>query len=213
VEYGSPVQRVWGIGLTRTGTSSLNRALLLLGIKAVHWPTTRDLLYSDLDAATDESVSVVYKYLDCRCPGSKFILTERDEDDWLRSTAAHRQRQAERRVSQLLSSSDPTRVHHHDVRSEPREAAGLDQKGRPWIDRSVEVRLTQMTLYETLAFDEHKFRAGYRRFHADVERYFANRPNDLLRLRICDGEGWSRLAPFLGHAVPDAPFPHENRTT
>ena len=55
---------VWGIGLTRTGTTSLNRALQILGYAAVHYPTIYTLLHEPLEAATDEPVAVTYKYLD-----------------------------------------------------------------------------------------------------------------------------------------------------
>ena len=69
---------------------------------------------------------------------------------------------------------------------------------------------TQMVLYETVSFDEQKFRAGYRRFHADVERYFADRPADLLRLRVSDSDNWRRVCDFLGDPLPKVPFPNLN---
>src|SRR5579859_3971104 len=183
------MQRVWGIGLTRTGTSSLHQALSLLGYQSVHWPTTRQLLYSDLQAATDESVSAVYKFLDFRFPGSRFILTERDEEEWIRSTEAHR-----RRALIELRRLAPG----EKISSIVRRFSGEVDDPHGERDRAVETMLTQMSLYETVEFDEPKFRAGFRRYHADVERYFSDRPGDLLRIRICDGEGWEKLAPFLG---------------
>jgi hypothetical protein len=179
---------VWGIGLTRTGTTTLNAALRILGYDSTHWPTTHELLYGDLPAATDECVSALYKYLDFRFPGSKFVLTERNEEAWLRSTEKHRR--------DVL-----TAEYLHRLQFAPRTAENER--------RYTEVVFTQMTLYGTLAFDEAKFRHGYRQYHADLERYFANRPRDLLCLRICEGEGWEKLAPFLGHAVPSVPFPYE----
>ena len=48
--------------------------------------------------------------------------------------------------------------------------------------------------------------------HSAVLEYFAGRPNDLLVLRICDGEGWGKLCPFLGEPNPDTPFPRSNRS-
>lgn len=45
-----------------------------------------------------------------------------------------------------------------------------------------------------------------------VRDYFADRPDDLLVLRICHGEGFEKLCPFLELPVPDdAAFPHANR--
>lgn len=199
-----PKPRVWGIGLTRTGTKSLTKALELLGYRAVHYPTLSTLLHEPIEAATDEPVAVSYKYLDFLYPSSKFILTERDEDDWIRSAAAHRQRHFERwrqwsPVSTAFTESDADWIHSQT-------AVILGQS--LLRDRAVERAFTQMTLYETIAFDEHKFRQGSRRYHADVSRYFATRPDDLLRLRICDGVGWESLCPFLGVPIPSQPFPH-----
>jgi hypothetical protein len=188
----------------------LNRALELLGFPSVHWPTTRELLYGRLQAATDEQVSIVYKFLDFRWPGSKFILTERDEDSWIASTAAHRKHFVGDFANKMADWRKRTPEPSRESSAESvRAFAQLLDDSPVERDRTVELILTQMSLYETVDFDEAKFRAGYRRFHADVARYFADRPNDLLRIRICDGEGWEKLAPFLGKPIPGAPFPHE----
>lgn len=71
--------------------------------------------------------------------------------------------------------------------------------------------LRRMSLYETVCFDAEKFAAAYHRHHADVRRYFADRPNDLLELSISHGEGWEKLCPFLGLPTPSIPFPHLHR--
>ena len=39
--------------------------------------------------------------------------------------------------------------------------------------------------------------------------YFKDRPEDLLIIDICSGEGFSKLADFLDRPVPAAPFPHK----
>jgi hypothetical protein len=39
----------------------------------------------NLDGGADSGVTVFYKYLDYRFPGSKFVLTVREIDDWLPS--------------------------------------------------------------------------------------------------------------------------------
>lgn len=197
---------VWGIGLTRTGTHSLSRALEILGYNCIHYPTLATLLHEPLEAATDEPVAVVYKYLDFLYPGSKFILTFRQEDEWLQSAAAHRRRHFER-----LKGWTP-----FDSPFSSREESAMHAKTATILgqslarDRAVERAFTQMTLYETVEYDEALFRAGYKRHHEDVFRYFARRPADLLVLRICEGEGWSKLCDFLGHEVPAAEFPMLN---
>lgn len=198
--------RVWGIGLTRTATTSLSRALVVLGYAAVHYPTLAQLLHEPLEAATDEPVAVTYKYLDYLYPNSKFILTERAEDDWIRSTASHRRRHFERRKQWSPTESPFNAPGSHWTHPEVAAVLGHSLER----DRTVERVFTQMALYETLEFDEQKFRQGYRRYHEDVARYFADRPGDLLRMRITEGEGWERLCSFLGHPVPKERFPSLN---
>jgi hypothetical protein len=78
--------KVFGIGLSRTGTSSLTRALGMLGLRARHYFFDLDSI-DDLDAATDTPIARAYKLLDHRYPGSRFVLTVRDEAGWLRSCA------------------------------------------------------------------------------------------------------------------------------
>jgi hypothetical protein len=197
---------VWGIGLTRTGTTSLNKALELLGYRAVHDATLSQLLHEPLEAATDESVAAVYKYLDFLYPQSKFILTEREENDWIRSTAAHRKRHFERKKQWTPFASPFNKPAANWVQAQVSAILGQGLMR----DRTVERVFTQMTLYETVEFDEDKFRQGYRRYHEDVARYFAKRPGDFIRMRICEGEGWQRLCDLLGHPVPNVPFPSLN---
>lgn len=70
--------------------------------------------------------------------------------------------------------------------------------------------MARMMLWETLEFERDKMIAGYHRHHADVRRYFADRPDDLLEMRIAEGDGWEKLCPFLGVEVPDGEFPRTN---
>jgi hypothetical protein len=50
----------------------------------------------------------------------------------------------------------------------------------------------------------------YTRHYEEVSRYFADRPGDLLWLRLEEGEGWKELGAFLGVPVPEGPFPRAN---
>lgn len=50
----------------------------------------------------------------------------------------------------------------------------------------------------------------HRRHVEEVRRYFQSRPDDLLVLRITEGEGWPQLCRFLGHPIPIDAFPREN---
>jgi hypothetical protein len=79
---------VFGIGLSRTGTMTLTRALQILGLRARHFFLDLDAI-ADLDAALDTPIARAWPELDRRYPGSRFILTQRDEASWLASCANH----------------------------------------------------------------------------------------------------------------------------
>ena len=66
--------KVFGIGLTRTGTTSLTEGLKVLGYSAIHCPMS----YKEIDsfeASTDTAVAARFEFLDLLYPESKFILT------------------------------------------------------------------------------------------------------------------------------------------
>jgi len=92
--------KIFGIGTSRTGTSTLNRALNLLGIKSVHkasyltdyvkvnMATGNFLLYGleDYRGFSDHPIDWLYKELDKQYPNSLFIYTKRkDREAWIRS--------------------------------------------------------------------------------------------------------------------------------
>jgi Sulfotransferase domain len=77
-------QKVFCIGLGKTGTTSLKEALRILGYRTIrltlNWQGT-----TDFDAALPGISAAMYRDLDAAYPGSKFILTVRDMDRWLKS--------------------------------------------------------------------------------------------------------------------------------
>ncbi|MDP3746899.1 MAG: sulfotransferase [Phenylobacterium sp.] len=79
-----PLSHCWGVGLARTGNTSLCAALRLLGYDPVEQDPAFDAM-RDLHAACGNTVVLHYKYLDFVFPGSKFVLTTRPVEDWLRS--------------------------------------------------------------------------------------------------------------------------------
>ena len=71
------MSKIFGIGLSRTGTTSLTEALKILGYTAKHYPEPTDFdLY---DALTDIPVAAAFEELDQKYSNSKFILTIRDD--------------------------------------------------------------------------------------------------------------------------------------
>jgi len=84
--------KVFGIGLQKTGTSSLHKALQILGYKSRHSPMAwRNKIYHNGDYAPikDNWDAITnfgewfFPQLDAMFPMSKFILTLRDMESWL----------------------------------------------------------------------------------------------------------------------------------
>lgn len=93
--------RVICIGWHKTGTSTLGTALLRLGysvlgcrLDAYHLLNVGDVeaaleIADPFDAVQDVPWAAMYQEFDARFPGSKFILTVREEGSWLRSASRH----------------------------------------------------------------------------------------------------------------------------
>ncbi len=93
--------KIIGVGFQKTGTSSLREALKVLGYR-VKDTSSRPLIpilkgnyqkvlkmIRDYDALEDTPWYWIYQELDKRIPGSKFILTIRDEEAWYQSVSRH----------------------------------------------------------------------------------------------------------------------------
>ena len=185
--------KVFGIGLGRTGTKSLTYALHHLGINVAHFPddanTYRELatgnyqfsLLNTLDGITDITVSLFYPHLDQLFPGSKFILTVRNKADWLESLEKHWSE---------YSCFD-------DSRADSRENS---------VHVSVR-RLLCAAVFGCYTFSRDRAAYVYDLHYKNVKDYFEGRPDDLLILDICEGQGWEVLCPFLGQPLQTLPFP------
>lgn len=176
--------RVFGIGLNKTATTSLHRALELLGLRSLHWggpPVRRTVeaslaagepLLARLDPAYDafSDVEPLYRnfaLVDRQYPGSRFVLTVRPVDEWVDSRR------------------------RHVLRNRERKAAG--------------------TYHGTfLEIDEEAWRADWDQHLAAVRSHFAGR-DDLLEVDLTRDPAWEPLCSFLGLPPPDLPFPWENR--
>ena len=183
--------KVFGIGLSRTGTTSLTRALEHLGHRTIHYPhdpvTLAELsgsvyrlsVLDEFDAVTDITVSPYYAQLDSAYPGSKFVLTVRNMDQWLVSMAKHFDRLG------------PHLEQHPEM--------------RPFTD------FICAAVYGTQAFERERMKWVYETHVQNVRSFFRGRPDDLLEVDICSGAGWTELCSFLGQPTPDTTFPYLNR--
>ncbi len=95
--------RIFGIGMHKTATTSLHAALKILGIDSAHWKDAHwaKAIWDEMTtwgrsgtlerhyALSDLPIPLLYQQLDVAYPGSKFILTTRNERDWLQSVRNH----------------------------------------------------------------------------------------------------------------------------
>lgn len=190
-------RKVFGIGLSRTGTTSLTQALRLLKYISVHFPhdgrTQEELMAywanptrpfeltvaREYDAVTDTPVAAVFRELAARWPDSRFVLTVRDETSWLASCAQ--------------AWAGPV--------------AGQYAQGNAF---AAYCRALNRACYGIETFDAHHFRQASQRHTQAVQQAFAHEPARLLVFDLFAGHGWNELCAFLGHAVPERPFPHLN---
>jgi hypothetical protein len=193
---GLPVTgRVFGIGLSRTGTTSLTRALTILGYRSLHYPDderTREEILAFLsgrgslrlsilerfDAVTDTPVCATFEALDAAYPGSRFILTTREKQAWLDSCRRY-----------WADWIEP-------IMREPGPAAAY-------------MSAIHERLYGTAGFDPDRFSAADDDYLRRVREHFRDRPADLLTVDICGGDGWGPLCAFLNVPTPGTEFPWE----
>lgn len=179
--------KVFGIGLNKTGTTSLGHCLQTLGyrhcrydinlLRAVKHNQLGPLFeyVETLDSFEDWPYPLVYQQLDQKFPDSQFILTRRSSAKiWLRSLEKH-----------------ALRVNPIQGRESRRIAYGYDY---PQLNRSAHLEI-------------------YERHLSEVRDYFASRPHQLLEVCWEEEASWTRLCQFLNQTVPDQPFPHSNSHT
>jgi hypothetical protein len=193
-------RKVFGIGLSRTGTMSLSHALNSVGLRSVHFPHDtqtqveitefvdaqpnflRLSVLTAADAITDTPATIAFEELDRAYPESRFILTLRDEEEWLESCAEF----------------------WRTVIAPQREVIP-----RPSV--SIYAGLINRTLYGGESFEDERFRRVKIEFEDRVMRYFRKRERDLLALDICGGQGWKEICSFLRVPLREESFPHVHK--
>lgn len=180
-------QKIFGIGLNKTGTKTLARSLKLLGF-VDHVSCRRDLLIKYRSGMIDALFDVAernfyfedwpwplaYKEMFFRFGRSaRFILTKRlSAETWLESLKKHALRN---------SPSDHCRLLAYGYNY----PHGLER-------------------YHLDCYEKH---------NREVVKFFVdhNCSDILLEISFDRGDGWEVLCAFLGVAIPDVAFPHENK--
>jgi hypothetical protein len=83
------MNKIYGIGLSRTGTTSLTHAMWENGCNMIHYPQFSNLFDPKNEGASDLPAAIYFKELDKKFPDSKFIYTIRDKESWIKSMENH----------------------------------------------------------------------------------------------------------------------------
>lgn len=178
------MRKIVGIGLARTGTSTLGFCLKHWGlnhracdeIAFDMWRNNQcDKLLTramEFDSFDDWPWPLVYKEIDKEFTGSKFILTRRkDPHVWFRSIQRHSKWTGPNDFRKYIFGFEMPHGHKKE-----------------YID--------------------------YYNQHLDsVRDYFRDRPDDFIEVCWEEGDGWNELSTFLEFECPTIPFPHINKTT
>ena len=78
------MRKIFNLGLPKTGTTSFHSLMNEVGLKSVH-----DQGYQDGIDSFSGTISTQYKTLYERFPDARYVLTLRDNSDWLQSTKIH----------------------------------------------------------------------------------------------------------------------------
>lgn len=197
IELAAVPTRIFGIGMHKTATTSLHKALQLLKLDSFHWGAGEaPLIWHEMQALgrsstleqyyalSDLPIPLLYRELDRAYPGSKFILTIRNETDWIKS------------VEKLWSyEHNPTRY--------------------LWDIYPFSNHIHTM-MYGQKEFNREVMLSRYRQHNAEVREYFWGREDLLiLDMELCGKlilQPWKFLCELLRSPVPAAPYPRANRS-
>jgi len=162
------MNKVFIIGLPRTGTTSISVALLQLGLKVAHTAYTKRA-FELADAIADAPCFSDYAQLDKLFPGSRFVYLHRTPEIWAPSM--------ERLLKKMLPQLNEKIGYLHPVlKRSLKQTFQLDGCSNP--------------------LDEEHLINCYRAHQLSVMDYFSNR-NDLLELDISQAGSLRKLADFL----------------
>ncbi|MDH3690103.1 MAG: hypothetical protein OEU36_11565 [Gammaproteobacteria bacterium] len=196
--------KVFGIGSAKTGTTTLRSCLIFLGFTPhVRWSSgliarcaedpENVLRYAEKYRSFQDvpwCYGELYEKLDHRFPHSKFILTERSVDNWMKSFIRFKTPPGENRSDVRYRFKDPQ--------------LGILSHGLWWGVDYDEIGDYSMEPHEDT------YRSVYLSRNEGIKEYFRDRPDDLLVVDWENGDGWPELCSFLGTEIPSVGFPQEN---
>jgi hypothetical protein len=176
------LNKLFIIGLPRTGTTSISVALLDYGFKVAHTAYTKRA-FELADVISDAPCFTDYKELDKLFPNSKFVYLDRTMERWIPS------------MQMLLKKMLP-------------ELAPKSGYLNPVLKRCINKTFAPSTIENPL--DWQHLESCYRTHQLEVFHYFSNR-DDLLTIDISQKHSLRKLLDFLDIESDMAEdFPHLN---
>lgn len=189
-------KKVFGIGLSRTGTTSLSRALSVLGYDTADWMHRGRISgwseFYEKDAVTDTPACLQFESLYFTFDASVFIYTTRDLSEWSQSITTH------------------YGAAHPGALKENWKQKTYWNRNQNWAYYNA---FKRAQIQKCLYVGHDTWEAAYEAYDARVRTFFDGKPDDrLLTMDIPGGDGWDPLCSFLDVEVPDRPFPHINKS-
>lgn len=186
------MNKLFIIGLPRTGTTSISIAMLDYNFNVAHTAYTKQA-FALADVLSDSPCFCDYQELDTLFPGSKFVYLDRDLADWIPSI--------QMLLKKMHSNLEPKTGIFNPV---------LKRSFNEAFDLYINDEGTKKLILNEQAFAEEHLSACYRSHKNQVLDYFAHR-DDLLIINMSDKESLDQLLSFLD--IPhdkDIQFPHVN---
>lgn len=176
------MNKVFIIGLPRTGTTSISVAMLDYGFNVAHTAYTKQA-FTLADVISDSPCFCDYKELDNLFPDSKFVYLERDLSLWVPSM--------QMLINKMKAELHPTTGSFNPILKRT-------------FNHTFELATT------AVPDDVDHLKACYLRHQREVLEYFKDR-NDFLRIDISHHTSLTQLLDFLGVTYCGKPvFPHLN---
>ncbi|WP_448569005.1 sulfotransferase family protein [Thalassotalea ganghwensis] len=174
--------KIFIIGLPRTGTTSICEAMLKLGFSVAHTAYTQQT-FNNAQVLADTPIFHDFELLDQYYPNSKFILLTRDLSLWLPS------------IKQLLNRMSKNLL--------------CDDGGfNPHIKRCYLATFSPFTL-DNINQDDFLINC-YRKHFARTQHYFKNKKSQLLTIDISEDKSYQALCRFVDKEDPYGQFAHLN---
>ena len=182
---------IFNLGLFKTGTTSLHAAMDMLGFRSIHdWKCEKKVV-----RAIDENKDWLYYLKQYNTFTEIWPHLQDNFPQYDVQNPGSKFILTIRDMDERIESYKKHLRRYLNIRKEPRHC---------WKNCPL------LLYYKMKNWDKTFIQQDFLQHNQRVQDYFKDRPDDLLVINICAGEGWEPLCKFLDKPVPDIPFPKEN---